>query len=201
MLLTLASLLLTAQDDPLAGHLVRVESARVQFRDSPRVEAPRRKGYVLRGDVLIADGEQGGFTSVTFVPAKGRSSRGWIETAALRRLPASVPKPADWTGAWHQEDADIDIKPAARRGALHAEGLALWGNHDPQRVRNGGIHTGDFTGDAVPAGDRLTYTNTEPGGGCEVRMRLLGPYLLVADNDQCGGMNVTFSGLYRRSKG
>ena len=34
---------------------------------------------------------------------------------------------------------------------------------------------------------------------CRARMRLIGPYLLVADNGQCGGLNVSFSGAYRRT--
>ena len=30
-------------------------------------------------------------------------------------------------------------------------------------------------------------------------MQLLGDLLVVADNQECGGMNVSFSGVYRRA--
>jgi hypothetical protein len=40
----------------------------------------------------------------------------------------------------------------------------------------------------------------EAGGefDCRVRMWRRGPYLLVWDNNGFGGLNVTFSGFYRR---
>ena len=33
---------------------------------------------------------------------------------------------------------------------------------------------------------------------CTVTLRLLGPYLVASDNGGCGGMNVHFTGVYRR---
>lgn len=33
---------------------------------------------------------------------------------------------------------------------------------------------------------------------CKVWLRRLGPWLVVDDNLACGGMNVTFRGVYRR---
>ena len=33
---------------------------------------------------------------------------------------------------------------------------------------------------------------------CAVRLRQLGPYLFAVDNQNCGGANVSFTGLYRR---
>jgi hypothetical protein len=35
-------------------------------------------------------------------------------------------------------------------------------------------------------------------GQCMVRMQRVGIWLLVEDNEQCGGSMVTFTGLYRR---
>jgi hypothetical protein len=35
-------------------------------------------------------------------------------------------------------------------------------------------------------------------GQCMVRMQRVGIWLLVEDNQQCGGSKVTFTGLYRR---
>jgi len=33
---------------------------------------------------------------------------------------------------------------------------------------------------------------------CTVHAQLLGDVLIVADNSECGGMNVRFNGVYRR---
>ena len=34
---------------------------------------------------------------------------------------------------------------------------------------------------------------------CRVRVHSLGEVLIVADNSECGGMNVRFNGVYRRA--
>ncbi|HEL3807788.1 TPA: hypothetical protein UMT99_003956, partial [Stenotrophomonas maltophilia] len=34
---------------------------------------------------------------------------------------------------------------------------------------------------------------------CKVRVHSLGEVLIVADNSECGGMNVRFNGVYRRA--
>lgn len=167
---------------------------RAQFRDRP--EATPRKAYVLPGDLLVAEETRGGFTSVTFVDRRGKPSSGWIETAALRSVPTPAPTRAGWTGHWSYGDAEIEITPGKARGSLHVAGNATWGGHDPERVRTGGIHIGDFDGEVRPSGDRLSYADGY--GICTVRMRLLGPYLLVEDNGECGGANVRFTGTYRR---
>jgi hypothetical protein len=35
---------------------------------------------------------------------------------------------------------------------------------------------------------------------CRARLRLFGPYLAIEDNTGCGGMNVTFTGVYTRRR-
>ena len=37
------------------------------------------------------------------------------------------------------------------------------------------------------------------GGECKVWMRRLGPYLVASDNLSCGGMNISFTGVYTKS--
>ena len=45
----------------------------------------------------------------------------------------------------------------------------------------------------------LPFTAGEPGD-CRIRLRLLPPFLLAEDNMNCGGMNVSFTTVYRRTK-
>jgi len=51
---------------------------------------------------------------------------------------------------------------------------------------------GAFSATAVPRGDSMTFE--ESPSGCEVRIRRRGPYLVINDNERCGGMNVRHQG-------
>ncbi|MBB4837989.1 hypothetical protein HNP52_001040 [Sphingomonas kyeonggiensis] len=161
--------------------------------------ACRRKGYVVAGDRLVAWEAKGALTRVTYLaPGSTLPSEGWIESAALRRVAPTPPKASDWLGGWNVWEAEIDITRGARPGSLHFSGNATWGARDPERVKIGAINTGGFGADRpVPAGDRIEVSDAEEPD-CRVAMRLLGPYLIARDNGQCGGLNVTFTGVYRR---
>ena len=146
--------------------------------------------------MVVVGGRQGGFDEATFADARGRATGGWLPAAALGPAPGATAA-ADWAGHWESPDSNVDIVRAAG-GALHVTGDATWGGHDPERVRNGGVHTGELDFTARPVGDRLTSVADDDI--CHVRMHRAGPYLLVDDDGGCGGMNVTFSGIYRRAR-
>jgi hypothetical protein len=55
---------------------------------------------------------------------------------------------------------------------------------------------GVFAGTAKPAGNRLHFG--DGAQGCEIDMALAGSFLVVADNHECGGHNVSFTGIYTR---
>jgi hypothetical protein len=56
------------------------------------------------------------------------------------------------------------------------------------------IHTGVVNGSARPEGNVLVVEDDI----CRATLRLVGDYLVVSDNSDCGGMNVRFDGVYRR---
>lgn len=70
------------------------------------------------------------------------------------------------------------------------------------------MHTGEVAATAHLAGGILAFTMGEDGRTlpydagneftCRVRMLRRGAYLLIRDNNACGGVNVSFSGFYRR---
>lgn len=179
----------------------------------------RRKAYVISGDILVATAAAGDFTYVEYVSRKGANSQGAIRSAALKRFSSPAPISSAWTGNWKRDaEADIKISRTGQSAQLHAEGSALWGALDPVRVKNGGVHTGELSGNFEPQGEwggvmvganasavrhvdrahRFPYNRPE-NNDCRVRLRLLGPYLLAYDDgDHCGGMNVSFTGVYRR---
>jgi len=161
--------------------------------------ACRRKGYVVAGDRLVAWEAEGRLTRVTYLaPGSGRPSEGWIETTALRRVPLAPTRAADWIGGWTGRESEIDITRGAKPGTFHLGGNATWGGHDPERVKIGAINFGMFGADVpAPRGDSLALADSDDPD-CRIALRLLGPYLLARDNDRCGGLNVSFTGVYRR---
>jgi hypothetical protein len=199
-----------AQDAPdPAGSLVQVVPGAKRYfyagDEKPGCPAStaacRRKAYVLPGDLLVATETKGGFTRVTYVaPGHTDPTEGWVETRGLLPRAAPAPRLQSWIGAWSSWDENIEIAAGSRRGTLKLSGNALWGGRDPERVARGGVHIGEINGEVLaPRGDRLDYTDDETDAdSCHVKMRLLGPYLLVEDNNRCGGLNVSFSGVYRR---
>lgn len=110
---------------------------------------------------------------------------GWIaknDIAIESPQPSAQPPLSAWTGRWRDGDDWIRIK--RRHGALSFDGHATWARQN----------FGDFEGTAMPNGAAANVSDS----GCTVTMRLVGGYLVGDDNGQCGGMNVRFTGVYRR---
>jgi len=159
----------------------------------------RRPAHLVAGDVVLIGERRGGFVFATFNDGRGHTTKGWIESTAVTPLPPATPPPAAWGGHWMADDeAEIDIAVGAG-GSVSFRGNAMWGSHDPQRVRNGGVHVGEIAGSGRPAPDRFGPVAGDDGGDCRIAMRLAPPYLIVTDNLGCGGMNVSFFGVYRRT--
>lgn len=162
------------------------------------------KAYVVPGnEVLVVGDAVSGYVCTTFSSQRGDVTSGWLPEAALAPIAAN---PDDWIGKWHRTEADLDINPAAGR-VLHVLGEATWGAFDPARVQRGGVHVGELDGTAAPHDGTLAFTvgtdrtlPYEEGGetDCRITLTRRGPYLVAKDNMNCGGANVTFTGLYRR---
>lgn len=177
-------------------------------------EACRRKAYLVEGDAVLISRTHQDFSCATFVGSNGKSTTGWLPTAQLGAVDHQPLLSADWVGDWKSEpnSADLSIR-ALEDGRLEISGTAYYGMHDPERVARGAIHTGEVEPTEVSlSGATLVF---ESGIGniawesfdelandsrCALILQRMGSALLVQDNNQCGGMNVSFSGLYTRSR-
>jgi len=168
-----------------------------------------RRAFLLPGDVVVALRSEGDYVDAVFTggPPHFRSTRGWLPKNVLAPEPTPAADAAAWSGDWVSGDDDITVKPSAG-GRIQVDGSAVWGENDPARTARGGPNLGYFDTTLVPAA-MVTFSPADNGGpaklnppanadGCVLTMWLLGPYLTVSDNGQCGGANVTFSNLYRR---
>ncbi len=54
---------------------------------------------------------------------------------------------------------------------------------------------GQVEAQATPRGSQVDFIEDS----CTVHAQLLGDVLVVSDNSECGGMNVRFDGVYRRT--
>jgi hypothetical protein len=173
--------------------------------------------FLVPGDAVVVTGMKGDYACATYAgPAPTATvTSGWLPRAALAAPSAAIAAGADsldgWLGDW-RSGPEQDIKIARAAGDRMAlNGDATWGARDPDRVKRGGVNIGDFSATVALAGGHLAFLVGDGGRPlpfdaqrakdetlCGLRFWRTGPYLVVADNLQCGGNNVTFTGVYRR---
>jgi hypothetical protein len=192
--------------------VIRPDASRTHFvQDEVLVkgcpnEKPACQGraFLVSGDTVLTGSTQGAYTCAGFIGTKGPPTIGWIPSAALAAAPEQAP--ADWTGHWVAPEQDITIASGAA-DALAIKGSATWGD-SPARRLSGGVHTGEIAATVKPDqgviafamgdDDRTLAYDKGDEFTCRVRMMRRGPYLVVRDNNNCGGANVSFSGFYHR---
>jgi hypothetical protein len=191
-------------------HFVKEASGRTGCPND--TAACRAKEYLVANDRVVVTALRGAYACATFTGG----APNFAATAGLLPLNALVDTPqaaeGDWTGAWHSgEEQEIDIETAAN-GAIAIEGNATFGGSDPERVARGAVNVGQISATLTPANGKAAFSvgddgeaapyDADPGDDsvCRVRLWRLGPYLVAADNLVCGGMNVTFTGVYGRGK-
>lgn len=123
---------------------------------------------------------------------------GWM-LLLLLALPGQVmerqeaPLPLrSWLGVWRDGGNVLRI---TREGAgIRVVGEAIWQGYGDN------MHEGAFNG-ATQAGTRqVVVDDVDMPGDCRLALLRLGDTLVAADPGQssCGGVNVTFTGTYRR---
>lgn len=153
----------------------------------------RDRAYVVPGDTVVTGAASGNYVCAYF-PIKYGGSAGYVRRDELKPLPlpASVPLAA-WTGTWRDGDNSIVLHAGA--GTLTASGEAYWPSaHPSPKLRPGGPNVGDLSGTGTPNGNTVAFGDDDPAE-CRVTLTLLPPFLLAVDNKNCGGMNVSFTGV------
>ena len=89
----------------------------------------------------------------------------------------------------NEANLTVSLEPDGQ--SLHVVGAAEWMS---RAMESSGPHTGEVDGSGRPQGNRLVVGDA---GACVLELYLLGEDTLFAvDHHSCGGMNVTFDGLY-----
>lgn len=203
--------------EPLEAALVRNEGTRLPFVKNAAdqegcpaaAETCRERAYLVPGNGVIAGRSHQGFRCAIYIASNGQARAGWLPAAGLITLPAA--HDPDFAGKWRAgPEQSMDIRRDG--GDWRLDGQATYGAQDPERLRRGAVNIGEVSATVPRAGvdgpTRLAFTVGDDGtlpydkgdeSACRMRMQLVGPWLVVTDNLRCGGANVTFTGIYRRT--
>jgi hypothetical protein len=170
-------------------------------------DACLQSAYLVPGDlVLVGKSHSAGgnaYTCVAYQSATDRKQRwtdGWLPSAAMTPvMPAPALLRSDWIGDWVHAGAEIVIK-SGKKETVTIHGEAIYPAAQD-------VHNGVIDAEAKPSPGLLTFADdgSEPfdkassdDGLCLVRMQRVEALLVVEDNNQCGGVMVTFTGFYRK---
>ena len=157
-------------------------------RDCPTNEKCVQRAYLINGDSVIVAHPQEGWACVWYF-GETRDFVGWMPESNLKTVASpDTRRLEDWVGTWEDVGSTtLKIEPAPDQ-ALKVSGNARWNG------ANGIVHYGSVDATASPTGDQLTVDDSV----CVVNITAVGPYLIATDNNLCGGLNVSFTSVYRR---
>jgi len=174
------------------------------------------RAFVVGGDAVVVSTTAGDYACATFtgLGPKAISTSGFLPRAQLGAPSTEAPVNATtWAGEWRSGDEQTITIRRKPDGRMTIEGDATWGGHDPERVKRGAINAGNLGAEGTIADGVAAFTIDGDGtikpielklpadsDACRAKLWRLGPYLVAADNLGCGGMNVTFTGVYRKTE-
>ena len=193
-------------DDPLAVQLYEVgPGENVMFGCPEKSLLCRRGAFLVPGDQVVVSRVVGDRACADYLsPTAKTGSEGTAGWLPLTRLAAIAPAP-DWVGRWRGGETTIVATARGDRIRIDAKAELQFG-HGTEYGQFAALIDGERSqarfgyeaGDGERNEKLLDYQDKAPAGLCQVKMRQLGRYLVVGDNRMCGGMNVSFSGVYGR---
>ena len=153
------------------------------------------KSYLVKGNEVVINRIRGDFACAWFAPTKGSQTIGWLRVADLDRPELLLDASENaWTGEWKYALNSIAITRNRLDGFLNIVGDAIW------KGIGDNVHVGELDGRFAHKNGVLDYFDGNEEYDCKAKFNLLGKYLIVADNMTCGGVNVSFTGVYRLAK-
>lgn len=176
------------------GKIKAKKGERIYFygddENCPNGKNCRQKSYLIAGNEVIVSRKFGNWACGWYQPKKGSETVGWISLKNLEFTPM-VQGVESYAGKWTFYDNDIEIKKTKDPKVFDITGMAFW------KGMGDNINTGELDGKAVWNQQNLVYGAEDKSEyACKVRIDLVWKYLIVSDNFNCGGLNVTFSGVY-----
>ncbi len=155
----------------------------------------RQKTYLVSGDVIFAGPPNRGFRCVYYGRSNGKIVAGFIPVENLEAMAEDNGMSVDFLiGTWKYESDSIEIKTAAA-GQVTGDGQAYYQTAET-------VNEGAFSARApLAAGQKeLVFREGNDESSCVVKLHRRGPYLVASDNNNCGGLNVSFNGIYTKAR-
>ncbi|MEW6642026.1 MAG: lysozyme inhibitor LprI family protein [Pseudomonadota bacterium] len=192
-------------DDPFSLELYQVQPGDKVAFECPEKSVLCRKGaFVVPGDQVVVsrvDGDRACADYLSPVDKRDGETAGWLPLARLTRM---SPAP-DWSGRWGDREIAIVAKPQGDKIRIDAQAKLGFGHGTEYgqfaalvEARQSQAKFGYEAGEDGHEEKLLAYQDKAPAGVCQVKIAQLGRYLVVGDNRMCGGVNVSFSRVYRR---
>ena len=185
---------------------------RTYFYDNPsdcshNKSACRSAAYLVKGDhVLVA--QQNEHQSCVWFGSHQRwmSKSGWVARDHIESVPLEPISASSFVGEWlplggkHSEKGSWIKISQQSDGQLRVKGKAFWPAEDIAPY-----HIGEISDDDGQAASTTLQGNTLVWGDhaedfeCAGSMQLINGALVVKDNNNCGGANVSFTDIYMRT--
>lgn len=162
--------------------------------DCPGSASCRQKAYLIPGNEVVVNRTRSGYACAWYSPLKGQATIGWIKETDLNISKLNPGSYRAWLGEWIFAKNGIEFTENKLAGFLNVTGDATW------QGLGDNVHVGSIDGRYQPKNGLIEYSDGDDEYDCKLTMRLLGKYLIVADNLHCGGVNVSFSGIYRKKR-
>jgi hypothetical protein len=185
-------------------------------------DGKKSRSYVVEGDEVLTFKNELDQTCVLYLSEKNaKMSYGLVDEAMLRVIQTrDLPLKAIF-GHWTDGLAEVKIGPGLTADKVTVLGSAVFNQYHsetddtaeytgeiigsdglPLEVQRTGNKFGFTQGDADSIGNKIigdyrSVSSLKPDDGCAAKFELLSNrYLYVEDNQRCGGLNVSFTGLY-----
>jgi hypothetical protein len=155
----------------------------------------RQKAFLVSGDMVFAGPPNRGFRCAYYGRPNGKIVAGFIPVENLGPVTEDTSMSIDFViGTWNYESDSIGIKAAAA-GRVSGDGQASYQTAET-------VNEGSFSAQApLAAGQKeLVFKEGDDESSCVVKLHRRGPYLVASDNGNCGGLNVSFGGIYTKAK-
>lgn len=169
----------------------KVTSKRAYFLNDDLI---KMKSYVVKGDIVAVRNHKPYGVCAVYVSKQGKITTGWLKADDIAVAETKISSP--WQGEWE-----------ALFNKLSKHNKAWLTIDKNGNFAGDAIYTG-MSAEAPSVGDikmpsqlesNVRIAISDDTNPCIVQALRMGKYLLVGDNKECGGLNVTFSGVYRRA--
>jgi hypothetical protein len=150
----------------------------------------RAGGYVVPGDELLLGKTHGKWTCAWF-NGKKHETVGWVDNTALAEQPQ--PTEADWAGKWTFYNVPGYLGIVRKGGGYYIHARMI---HPTPASEN----LGSMKGNLKVEGSRAIYSEGPQEYQCTANLVRAGRFLIVRDNEACGGVGVRFNGVYTRAR-